>query len=888
MQCEKCPLNRNTLGKKNASSLRMCVCDKFYYMNLQKTCSLCPSQTSRCDQPGLEVPVVKPGYWRFDPRDQDLATVPFYKCPQEENCLGGNSTRGRCPKEYDDDGPLCATCATGYVFQSGACIPCPGRTSANEFSAQVFLVSVIGIVVFGVVSYWYLTARAMTKKDLEFLKAALKHVDFKKNTVRRQSFVKLVRTNSLSFGITEIEQAFDMVDNDGSGELEQAELDTWMGENRFDELASNLQGLKDVSDIVGNVGTVAAKAMWDTISQKLEALERVVKTAKKELERLRPQFSGSIKWPFTEFEVSLAEIHVVLQKILRGFVRYMEDAAFLRKCLSEWLRALDLLVHGLVPNVSLPRLKFPGWDEFSIKWRSLWMPWDDIKIDFGRLLSCDWPELCNSISFDLPPLNVGGWLMSLKIFVGFSQCFCYFAITFDIPWPRSLLVFMQYLELTSFDFYAVFGNVSCMMQTGYLQKFNFHMMLFPCIVAVAGLAYLFAKVTRCRKHYTPESLKTQFTTLLFLVAFTLYTGVTTRLFRLFKCQKVQDTWYLVADYTVDCNSEEYRSHAVIAYACMLFFVIGLPLSEFVVLWKNRKNLFKEGCADPVLQRKLEKELGSIYAHYHPHAYLFDVLDLLRRLLLTGALILMGEESVAQVFLGILICIAWLCMLMFYRPYRTKWDNIIAIILAAHLSFTLVSGMALKLYEATPGQDEYQTTGFGIVLLGVSLICVGLSILAILFGMPCIQNGIEYCQTKRKRRVLQQLQDRPRRQSGAWLEHHSIELTQQQQHGAAGQEGMSRRSRAYENVTNPAMVSTTLEMVGLGKMTKNPLRDEGRKITPGVGKIRKGKKKSVIHKLPGRRAGNVVGAREFIQYTTPTEGRPHKNSRNSSMPSSATV
>ena len=30
----------------------------------------------------------------------------------------------------------------------------------------------------------------------------------------------------------------------------------------------------------------------------------------------------------------------------------------------------------------------------------------------------------------------------------------------------------------------------------------------------------------------------------------------------------------------------------------------------------------------------------------------------------------------------------------------------AVILAAHLLLTLVSGMALKLYDATPGQDDY--------------------------------------------------------------------------------------------------------------------------------------------------------------------------------------
>ena len=136
--------------------------------------------------------------------------------------------------------------------------------------------------------------------------------------------------------------------------------------------------------------------------------------------------------------------------------------------------------------------------------------------------------------------------------------------------------------------------------------------------------------------------------------------------------------------------------------------------------------------------QIGKELGSIYAHYHPHAYLFDVLDLLRRVLLTGALIMMGDESVAQVFLGIVICIAWLCILLLFRPYRDKWDNIVAIVLAAHLSFTLVSGMALKLYETTPDQDEYQATGFEIVLLLVSYTCIAFSIVAILLRIPFVQ------------------------------------------------------------------------------------------------------------------------------------------------------
>jgi hypothetical protein len=51
--------------------------------------------------------------------------------------------------------------------------------------------------------------------------------------------------------------------------------------------------------------------------------------------------------------------------------------------------------------------------------------------------------------------------------------------------------------------------------------------------------------------------------------------------------------------------------------------------------------------------------------------------------------MMGEESVAQVFLGIIICAFWAGLLIHKKPYKAGWDNIIAVILAAHLLLTLV-------------------------------------------------------------------------------------------------------------------------------------------------------------------------------------------------------
>ena len=195
----------------------------------------------------------------------------------------------------------------------------------------------------------------------------------------------------------------------------------------------------------------------------------------------------------------------------------------------------------------------------------------------------------------------------------------------------------------------------------------------------------------------------------------------------------------MADYTVKCREGEWNFFAAVACICIAVYVIGLPGFELYYLMRNRKNLHRENCLDPKQQRRIEKEFGSVYAHYRPEAYYFDIVDLFRRLILTGGLIMMGEESVAQIFLGAVVCVLWLSLLIYMQPYASVWDNVIAIVLGLHLALTLMAGMAIKLYDSTPGQDEYQRRGFGWVLTTVTIFCVMLSTISTLVGTPLVQS-----------------------------------------------------------------------------------------------------------------------------------------------------
>ena len=66
--------------------------------------------------------------------------------------------------------------------------------------------------------------------------------------------------------------------------------------------------------------------------------------------------------------------------------------------------------------------------------------------EIDELLSVEWPKM-NKMNMGLNfHGRVGGWVMKLKIFIGFIQCFCYFPVIFEIPWPPLVLDFMKMLE----------------------------------------------------------------------------------------------------------------------------------------------------------------------------------------------------------------------------------------------------------------------------------------------------------------------------------------------------------------------------------------------------------------------------------------------------------
>jgi hypothetical protein len=150
--------------------------------------------------------------------------------------------------------------------------------------------------------------------------------------------------------------------------------------------------------------------------------------------------------------------------------------------------------------------------------------------------------------------KIGSVFMKIKLLFGFSQVVSNLSVSFDIvPWPKDFAGLMKFLELASADLVAALGATACELQTGFLAKFTVHMMLIPVLLIISLIAYLVARLrASSSKTFTADSALTGFYTVISFTMFTVYIGVSTRIFRLFRCQKIMDMWYLTADYSVEC------------------------------------------------------------------------------------------------------------------------------------------------------------------------------------------------------------------------------------------------------------------------------------------------------------------------------------------------
>jgi hypothetical protein len=172
-----------------------------------------------------------------------------------------------------------------------------------------------------------------------------------------------------------------------------------------------------------------------------------------------------------------------------------------------------------------------------------------------------------------------------------------------------------------------------------------------CVLLILTYWYAYVKYHRtlgregfAKMNYSDKSLAIRCYKLLLIAIFFCYPGITTKIFLMWKCVDIGDKSYLYSQMSIECyESPVHQQYLVYSTICMVVYVIGIPLVMFAVLYRARKDI--QNHPDDLATRM---KYGMLYSSYEPAYYYFEVVEMARKLLMTGGLILLGSGSPMQV------------------------------------------------------------------------------------------------------------------------------------------------------------------------------------------------------------------------------------------------
>jgi hypothetical protein len=195
---------------------------------------------------------------------------------------------------------------------------------------------------------------------------------------------------------------------------------------------------------------------------------------------------------------------------------------------------------------------------------------------------------------------------------------------------------------------------------------------------------------------------------LFLLVFVLYPGLTNKVFEIFLCRDLGPNTspgsVLHADYDLDCDATAGFRWTVGA-TLVLVWPIAVPVVLFGLMFRVRKELREE-------EEDVTSMFSFLVADYKPQHWYWEPVELVRKLLLSGILSLVGRGSIAQAALGTAISFAFFALHLKVEPYKTSTLNFVKAVSEVQLFVVLQTSVILQQYNVGFDSETLQPEAYG--------------------------------------------------------------------------------------------------------------------------------------------------------------------------------
>ena len=344
-------------------------------------------------------------------------------------------------------------------------------------------------------------------------------------------------------------------------------------------------------------------------------------------------------------------------------------------------------------------------------------------------------------------------LARLKIVIGFYQVTNGLLEAFSyIKWPDSLSHIGEYSKMLQLNVFQI-APLQCLFPELKVNAFKSLFAILAIIataIIVAFVVYGVRKLFLIRNSFTEEKkLKKLSQTKelifgnLFFFLYVTYFSTCSKTASVLplachtlcsnKENKQNCKQYLKADYSIDCGSLEYNRQVIVAY-CAVVYIIFLPTASLIALWRaglaiDHNVEDEDENSDTDKKRKeILTGLRFLFENYNPRSWYWELVDTLRKVILTSGLILIGSESRAYVGLACVISglygILFACVSPIVDPFENRLMLTSLAVTFANLGIGAVSKIPTKeIYNSTATDPYVDTIMFTIVVFGANSLVI---------------------------------------------------------------------------------------------------------------------------------------------------------------------
>jgi len=214
----------------------------------------------------------------------------------------------------------------------------------------------------------------------------------------------------------------------------------------------------------------------------------------------------------------------------------------------------------------------------------------------------------------------------------------------------------------------------------------------------------------------------------FFIIFLVYPSTTNRIFTTFTCYVVEEDKrsFLEADYDVSCTESLYLQHKFIAYILVLLIPVGIPVYFGRLIWKAKPD---------IKEHKGPHHLENLYEDYKPDCCMWEIYQMLQKVILVGLLTFIHRGSILQVLVGMVVAITVLILMVRSEPYLDVHTNILAVMGQTIIAMSYMSALLMRV--------DLEAESFGVDTVATVLIAANVPMLLYLAYDTWMKMQIEF-------------------------------------------------------------------------------------------------------------------------------------------------